>query len=227
MPSLLAMTEEAIDEIFKQVQPFTLTGKERIRALIEAVEYLVANNIPGDFVECGVWRGGSLMAALETLRRLGSMTRRIWLFDTFSGMTDPGAEDTSVFGEVASEMQNGFKQKGEKWCFASLADVQANLKSIEYPEELLKFVVGTVEETLTQETPSEIALLRLDTDWYTSTRLELEMLYPKLVRKGVLIIDDYGHWRGAKRAVDEFFEAQEYRPLLNRVDYTCRLVVKP
>jgi len=220
------MTEEAIDEIFNQVQPFTLTGAERIRAVVEAVEYLVANNIPGDFVECGVWRGGSLMAALEALRRLGRTNRRVWLFDTFSGMTDPGTEDTSVFGEVASEMQNEFRQKGEKWCFASLADVQANLNSIGYPEELLKFVVGTVEETLTRETPSEIALLRLDTDWYTSTKLELDVLYPKLVKKGILIIDDYGHWRGAKRAVDEFFAAQEYRPLLNRVDYTCRLVVK-
>jgi hypothetical protein len=220
------MTEEAIDEIFKQVQPFTLTGQERIRALVEAVEYLVANNIPGDFVECGVWRGGSVMAALEALRRLGKTDRRVWLFDTFAGMTDPGAEDTSMFGEVASEIQRDFKQKGEKWCFASLPDVQTNLKSIGYPKELLKFIVGTVEETLTREIPSEIALLRLDTDWYTSTKLELDVLYPKLVTKGILIIDDYGHWRGAKRAVDEFFEANKYRPLLNRIDYTCRLVVK-
>src|SRR4029077_483937 len=165
IPSVHVMIEEAIDEIFKQVQPFTLTSIERIRALVEAVEYLVANDIPGDFVECGVWRGGSLIAALEALRRLGRINRRIWLFDTFSGMTDPGVEDTSVFGEIASEIQSDFRQKGDKWCFANLADVQANLKSIGYPEELLKFVAGTVEETLTRETPSEIALLRLDTDW--------------------------------------------------------------
>jgi O-methyltransferase len=219
------MTDEVIDEIFKRVQPYTMTNIERVRAMIEAVEYLVTNKIPGDFVECGVWRGGSVMAALETLLHLGCADRRVWLFDTFSGMTDPEAEDTSIFGEVASEIQDCHKQNGEKWCFASLSDVQTNLRSIKYPEELITFVAGRVEETLTRDIPDEIALLRLDTDWYASTKLELEVLYPKLVRKGIVIIDDYGHWRGAKRAVDEFFDSKEYRPLLNRVDYTCRLIV--
>lgn len=166
------------------------------------------------------------MAVLETLRRLGRRDRRVWLFDTFSGMTDPGVQDTSVFGEVASEIQGDHKQKGEKWCFASLSDVKANLKSTGYPEELLTFGVGPVEETLLRDVPDEIALLRLDTDWYASTKLELEVLYPRLVSRGILIVDDYGHWRGAQRAVDEFFEGQQYRPLLNRVDYTGRLVVK-
>jgi O-methyltransferase len=220
------MTEEAIDEIFKWVQPFTMTSMERVRALIEAVEYLVKNDIPGDFVECGVWRGGSVMAVLETLRRLCRTDRHVWLFDTFSGMTDPDTDDTSVFGEIASEIQDDHKQKGEKWCFASLADVQANVKSTEYPEQLLTFAVGPVEETLRRSVPDKIALLRLDTDWYASTKLELHALYPKLASKGVLIIDDYGHWRGAKKAVDEFFQAEEYHPLLQRVDYTCRLIIK-
>jgi O-methyltransferase len=199
---------------------------ERVRALIEAVEYLVKNEIAGDFVECGVWRGGSVMAVLETLRRLGRTDRHVWLFDTFSGMTDPDTEDTSVFGEIASEIQDDHKQKGEKWCFASLVDVQTNVKSTAYPEQLLTFAVGPVEETLRRSVPDKIALLRLDTDWYASTKLELDVLYPKLANKGVLIIDDYGHWRGAKRAVDEFFQAEEHRPLLHRVDYTCRLVIK-
>jgi O-methyltransferase len=220
------MTEEAIDEIFKWVQPFTMTSMERVRALIEAVEYLVKNDIPGDFVECGVWRGGSVMAAPETLRRLGRTDRHVWLFDTFSGMTEPDIEDTSVFGEIAPEIQDDHRQKGEKWCFASLADVQANVRSTAYPEHLLTFAVGPVEETLRRSVPDKIALLRLDTDWYASTKLELDVLYPKLASKGVLIIDDYGHWRGAKRAVDEFFQAEGYRPLLHRVDYTCRLIIK-
>lgn len=92
---------------------------------------------------------------------------------------------------------------------------------------MLEFVIGPVEETLITKVPERIALLRLDTDWYESTRAELEYLYPRLVVGGVLIVDDYGHWKGARKAVDEYFAALgNDAPLLNRLDYTGRMAVR-
>jgi hypothetical protein len=84
-------------------------------------------------------------------------------------------------------------------------------------------IAGKVEETLPEHAPESIALLRLDTDWYESTRHELEHLFPRVVAGGVLLLDDYGHWKGSRKAVDEYFAAQGITMLLNRVDYTGRL----
>jgi len=87
-------------------------------------------------------------------------------------------------------------------------------------------VAGAVEDTLPDRAPMEIALLRLDTDWYASTKHELETLYPRLVSGGVLMLDDYGHWTGCRKAVDEYFAANAPAPLLNRIDYTARVATK-
>jgi O-methyltransferase len=107
----------------------------------------------------------------------------------------------------------------------ALAEVQAAMRSTGYPEHQIGYVSGRVEETIPESAPSEIALLRLDTDWYGSTRHELEHLYPRLVSGGVLIVDDYGHYAGARQAVDEYFAGRPI--LLARVDYTGRMAVKP
>jgi hypothetical protein len=96
-----------------------------------------------------------------------------------------------------------------------------------YPADRLHLVQGKVEDTLPGAAPARIALLRLDTDWYESTRHELVHLYPRLVPNGVLIIDDYGDWVGAKEAVDEYFAAQPFQPFLSRMDHTGRLAIKP
>ena len=101
------------------------------------------------------------------------------------------------------------------------------MQSTGYPSELIKFVKGKVEETLSIYKPEKIALLRLDTDWYESTKTELEELYDNVVSKGVIIIDDYGHWEGCRKAVDEFIKKRNLCVLLNRIDYTGRLIVKP
>jgi O-methyltransferase len=111
------------------------------------------------------------------------------------------------------------------WCIASLDDVRANLLSTGYPANQIHFVPGKVEQTIPKTLPERLALLRLDTDWYESTKHELEHLYPRLSNDGVLIIDDYGHWRGAREAVDEFFLRSRH-PLLHRLDYTGRLMLK-
>jgi O-methyltransferase len=213
----------------RAVWRYTVTTPERIYALIRAVEYVVANAIAGDVVECGVWRGGSMMLAARTLMALGHSGRVLWLYDTFAGMTAPGPEDVSFDGVDAHDefARRRTGEHGSTWAAASLDDVQANLGSTGYPPENLRFVVGPVEETIPDLMPERIAILRLDTDWYASTRHELEHLYPRLVAGGVLIIDDYGHWRGAGKATDEFFASHGYQPLLTRIDNSARLLVKP
>lgn len=108
----------------------------------------------------------------------------------------------------------------------TLEEVRSNLLGTGYPAERVTFVKGRVEDTLPRVLPGPIALLRLDTAYYESTKRELEQLYPLLVLGGVLIIDDYGHWKGARRAVDEYFAASGLRPFLHRIDYTGRLVLK-
>jgi O-methyltransferase len=216
--------EEA--EVYRKVEPYTMTGVDRVVTLIRAVKYLVDNGIEGDFVECGVWRGGSMMAVAYALRNLGITDRKLFLFDTFSGMTAPSGEDARYDGESASNLLARATREEPIWAYASLEDATANLASTEYPRENIRFVQGKVEETIPREAPSRICLLRLDTDWYESTRHELTHLYPRLERNGILIIDDYGHWRGAKQATDEFFNQSRPAPFLHRVDYTGRLVVK-
>jgi O-methyltransferase len=221
------MLEDAeIEEIFREVEPMTLTGSERVGALVKAVEYLVENRIKGDFAECGVWKGGSLFAMVRTLQRLNDCSRNIWGFDTFEGMTPPTDLDVSAYGDQAKEIYSDHANKGERWLAVPRATVAKNLYRTGYPMELIRLVAGEVQLTLKQDLPASIALLRLDTDWYDSTLLELEILYPKLVHRGVMIIDDYGHWSGAKKAVDEYFSKGGFRPLLQRIDYTGRLVVK-
>ena len=209
-----------------RVEPFTMTSHDRRASLLGAIDHVVRNAIAGDIVECGVWRGGSMMLAARALMARGDISRDLWLYDTFEGMSEPGAEDRSAGGEAASA-QLARTPRGEGvWCEAGLDDVQANLWSTGYPRERIHFVQGKVEDTIPASLPSRIALLRLDTDWYESTRHELIHLYPLLSRHGVLVIDDYGHWQGARQAVDEYFAAQAEPVYLHRVDDTARLVVK-
>ena len=213
---------DEIDTI-EAVRRHTLTPHERIVALTRAVEHLVAQRIPGDIVECGVWRGGSVMAAARTLLRLGDTRRHLWLYDTFAGMTEPGAADVSLLNESAAEQYRAF----ERWCYASLEDVRAAVLSTGYDPARVHFIVGKVEETLPGALPEQISLLRLDTDWYSSTLHELEHLFPRLVSGGVLLLDDYGHWQGSRKATDEYLQRHGIPMLLQRIDYAARIAVKP
>lgn len=207
--------------LFARVGPYTQTSRERVTTLADAVEYVVRANVPGDFVECGVWRGGSTMAVALTLLRIGAADRRLWLYDTFGKMPAPGEHDRDHAGrEVKGHEATMLGDTG-----LSLADVQAAMRSTGYPEDRINYVPGLIEETIPARVPEQIALLRLDTDWYESTKHELIHLYPRLASGGVLIIDDYGHYAGARQAVDEYFA--ERPVLLVRVDYTGRVAVKP
>lgn len=213
--------------ILMRVAPYTMTTVERQMALVAAVRYIARNRVPGDIVECGVWRGGSMMATALTLLEERDAERHLYLFDTFEGMSEPTELDRAPDGTLAKICLDR-EEKGEGvWCYAGLEEVQANMAQTIYPPEKVHFVKGMVEATIPQHAPKgPIALLRLDTDWYESTKHELEHLYGQLVSGGVLIIDDYGHWEGARKAVDEFF-AMQPRVLLSRIDYTGRMLVKP
>jgi O-methyltransferase len=213
-------------EILARVRPFTMTSDERIAALVRAAASVVDRGIPGDLAECGVWRGGSMMAAALTLLARGDTSRHLYLYDTFQGMSEPTDRDVSFDGQSArTQLQQAERGTGI-WCEAGLADVRENLRSTGYPAEKLHFVEGKVEDTIPGVLPGPLAILRLDTDWYESTKHELAHLYPLLAPGGVLIIDDYGHWVGAKQAVDEYFAARGEQVRLDEIDYTGRLMIR-
>jgi O-methyltransferase len=152
----------------------------------------------------------------------------VWLYDTFEGMTEPGERDADPSGTRMVDVWDHHRGRtGDPvFAFGALEDVQANMARTGTDLSRVRYVKGPVEETIPGEVPERIALLRLDTDWYESTRHELEHLWDRLSPNGVLIIDDYGHWAGAREAVDEFFAGRDDAPLLNRLDYTGRIAVK-
>lgn len=220
--------DPAVSETVRAARPYTMTSVARIVALCDAVRYVVRNRIPGDIVECGVWKGGSMMAIARTLMQAGDQSRHLYLFDTFEGMTAPGDKDVSAQGRAASDMLSREDKEDPQsaWCVAPLDGVRSVMGGTEYEPSKVHYIKGRVEETLPAMAPERISLLRLDTDWYESTRHEMEQLFPRLSKGGVLIVDDYGYWQGARQAVDEYIEANELQILLHRIDETGRCAVK-
>jgi O-methyltransferase len=219
-PRSLPDIDPWVQEIVDLVCPsYTMTGAERVNALCKATEYAVVNDIRGAFVECGVWRGGSMMAVALTLLRLHATDRELYLFDTFSGMTTPTDLDVDFRGNTAKELL----EEQPDIATSSLVEVRRNMELTGYPSEHIHFVVGRVEDTLPAQAPDAISILRLDTDWYESTRHELRNLGPRLTKGGVLIIDDYGYWAGSRRAVDEYLSEVGWPMLLHRIDAEGRI----
>jgi O-methyltransferase len=210
-------------------QPYTMTTPERIVHLMASIHYIHENHISGAIVECGVWRGGSMMIIARMLHEMGDRTRDLFLFDTFEGMPPPSEKDRAFSGAAASDLLQAQPKTRENviWAYAPIEEVAANMASTGYPKDKIHLIKGQVEDTLPDRAPDRIALLRLDTDWYESTLHELNHLYARLERHGVLVIDDYGWWHGARQAVDEFFQQQPFKPLLHRIDNTARSVIKP
>jgi hypothetical protein len=220
--------ELKVAETIHMVKPYTLTSVPRLIALCDAVQYVVDNQIPGDIVECGVWKGGSMMAVARTLIQANDQSRHLYLFDTYEGMTPPSDKDISIFGASAKNLlQSEDKSDPESvWCVAPLEGVRKAMDRVGYAESKVHFVKGLVEETIPSMAPEKISLLRLDTDWYDSTRHEMEQLFPRLSKGGVLIIDDYGHWQGARQAIDEYIKKNKLQILLHRIDETGRSAIK-
>lgn len=200
-------------QIYQISAPFTMTSLKKMQRLHESIVYINQNNIEGSFVECGVFKGGSVMNMALTQLKFKKIVH-IYLYDTFEGMTPSGEFDVNYRGVSAKSIL----QNPSKMCICSLDQVRSNLKLTGYPQEFLHFRKGDVTVTLKNEAPQTIALLRLDTDWYESTRIELEVLYPNLIKGGVLILDDYGYWKGARKAVDDYFSSIGITPKFEPIE---------
>ncbi len=220
--------EKDFTGLYARCKPFTMTSPERMFSLFQSVKYVVDNRISGDFVECGVWKGGSAMLIALTLLQLNDTSRKIFLYDTYEGMSEPSEEDKSVAGAGARELLDKASKDdaGSIWCYSSLEEVTKNILGAGYPIDKIIFVKGKVEDTIPGVMPEQISLLRLDTDWYESTYHELKYLYPLLSAGGILLIDDFGFWQGAKKAVLEYFSKNNLYPLISRIDDTGRLILK-
>lgn len=215
-------------ELVRRVRPYTMTSHARMYAMLRAVDHVVRHSIAGSIAECGVWRGGSMMLAALRLIQHGA-ERELYLYDTFDGMTRPEAVDVGEGGLDAGKLFDRTQNSGggSDWCRATVEDVRAAMASTGYNPDRYHLIKGTVEETLPAQAPERLALLRLDTDWYESTKHELQHLYPRLSSGGVLIIDDYGYWKGARKATDEFTDALAEPVFLHRIDSSARLIIKP
>ncbi len=220
---------DANEEIKKFIEisnNYSMTGKKRMYLLAQAILNVKNNKLEGDFVECGVWKGGNLVL-FKLLGKFYDLNKNIYAYDTYEGMTAPEDMDVTYDGVSAKIlMNNSEKKEGKKdiHCFSGIDRVKKNI--LEYSDlNNIEFIIGKVEKTLLLEKnlPKKISILRLDTDFYSSTKIELEVLYPRLVSGGVLIIDDYGYWKGAKKAVDEYLGDNKW---LHIVDHTCRYLIK-
>ena len=205
-----------LNDFISLVKPYSMTSVERISCLYDSLELIRKNQLPGDIVECGVWRGGNILGIIEYLNYHNINDKKVWLYDTFSGMTNPTDFDIDHDGYHANEVLHNPIVRA----VSSIDEVKNNLSSSNFDKNKINFVIGDVLQTLKNEDnlPKEISLLRLDTDWYESTKFELDILYPLLKVNGILIVDDYGHWQGSKKAVDEYFLNSSIT--IEKIDYT-------
>ena len=208
----------------------TMVSVPRLWSAINAVKYVIENDIDGDIIECGTWRGGCALAMKMTIDALKS-PKKLYILDTFAGMTAPTDQDLEASSKQSAEQRYNSSISGNinTWCYASLEDVRSNFANASCLENV-EFVKGDVLKTLKDRDVlgalGSLSVVRLDTDWYESTKIELETLYPRLSSNGILLIDDYGHWEGARKAVDEYFVTQKSKPLSWVIDYTGRGIVK-
>ena len=206
-------------------------SKERFVSLYQSINYIYKNDIEGDFVECGVFMGGSAMMisfAMREFDKINNSSKNLWLYDTFEGMANPTIHDENILNEKATtELKNKTKKENSKdiWAYSSIDYVKQNIKKTNIKLERVKYIKGLVEKTLIKDKPKKISLLRLDTDFYESTKIELEELYPLLETGGIIIIDDYGHWKGCKKAVDEYFKDKK-NIFFQQIDYSGLIGVK-
>jgi O-methyltransferase len=221
--------DEQVIETIKAVAPYTMMNKARAYGLVDAVRFVAKTGIPGAFVECGVWKGGAMMAVAGTLLQLGQRDRDLYLYDTYEGMANPGPEDVNWRGESAVHIWKNLALRGSKgsnWNYVGLEDVKKVMSKTGYDPNRLHFVKGLVENTIPEHAPESIALLKLHTDFYASTRHILEHLFPRLAPGGLLIVDDYHWWGGTRKAVDDYIQENNLSLFLSRVCVGARIAQK-
>ena len=226
-PDLKVEDNELINQILEN--RWSMVSHAGLVATAKAVHYVIDNNIGGDFVECGVWRGGNAILAKSIIERKASQ-KKVWLYDTFEGMTEPGERDVHrTTGEGALNQYIKTKtNNGSEWCYSDIEEVKHNFSQANLTSRGLHFVKGDVAKTLAEQLnlPTSISVLRLDTDWYESTLAELNALYPIVSVGGVVLLDDYGTWEGQKVAVDEYWKSLEFKPMLSVTDHGRRSAIK-
>lgn len=201
--------------LYRQVRPYTMCSNARLRALYLGVRHVVRQQVPGDLVECGCAKGGSAALMAMTLRRLEAQ-RTVWLFDTFEGLPAPTTKDPDY--EIANLYTGD--------CVGTLEEVKRLFQQLSVADRV-QFVKGLFQDSLPTAPIPQIALLHIDGDWYESVKACLENLYDKVVPGGIIQFDDYGYWKGARNAVDEFFETRGIHAPLRRLDYSGRSFIKP
>lgn len=214
--------------MIKSIQPYTMNSISSSWAIIQSIKHINEKKIEGDIVECGVFRGGNIILT-KMLCNEFRLNKKIFAYDTFDGMPEPTIHDRDLKNIHAKPTYDKYKLNNTSWCKADLNEVKSNILKFNFDiEEDFYFIKGKVEETLKIEKniPEKIALLILDTDFYDSTKIELEVLYPRLQKGGILIIDDYGHWKGSKKAVDEYFNTNSSFVWMHRINYASRLLIK-
>jgi hypothetical protein len=167
--------------------------------------------IAGAIVECGVWKGGAVVAMMLTQKKY-DMNREFYLYDTFDGMTSPTSiKDDPKALKLYSDITAGTYAREydrwhnmNKWAYAPLNLVKANVAMTGYTDTKIHYVKGDVLTTLNNVKPACISIAHLDTDWYDSTAKELSVLYPLVSPGGYIVVDDYYAWKGSKVATDEF-----------------------
>lgn len=222
-----------LKDFYYLVSKNSMTSKERIHDLYYSLEYVINNNIEGDIIECGVWKGGNIVGILSYLKVHNIFDRTIWLYDTFNGLTKPTEKDFGIdikmnHNQVMKYWESSkINETTNNWCYSDLESVQKLIREVNYPENKIRYVVGDICETLKhpENVPDKISLLRLDTDWYESTKIEMEVLFPKLENKGVLIVDDYNYWSGSKTAVDEYYKSKGITPSIQKIDNSCIKII--
>ena len=215
-------------DFIKGLEGYSMCPPAAHWSIIQSINYISKKKIEGDFVECGVFKGGNLILMNHIMQKL-NLHKKIFAYDTFDGMSEPTEFDMDLKYVSADKTFSDYKKNDEKWCYGSLEEVKKNIEK--FDKNFLKnfsFIKGKVEDTLDNinNLPQKISLLRLDTDFYESTKKELEILYPRLSKGGILIIDDYGHWKGSQKAVDEYFDLKNNFQFLHRIDYGTRLLIK-
>lgn len=198
--------EQNFYHLYGMIHDFTMLGTDRLRGLYDAVMSAIEAGIPGDIVECGAARGGSAALMGLILKGLG-VERLLWVCDTFEGIP-PATDDDPV-----EALQYTGQFRGD------IEDVRSLFSQFGILQNA-KLVKGLFQNTLPSLGVEKIAVLHLDGDWYESTKCGLENLYDKVSPGGFIQIDDYGHWVGCRKAVDEFFQGRGLNPVLTCLDYT-------
>lgn len=207
------------------VTNYSLASRLNLFSTVSSIKHIQRNQLNGHFVECGVYKGGNVLLMAMMNEKL-NLKRDVYAFDTYEGMPLPEEKDERFNGVKAKEIFEIQKKLGQKWMKSSLENTKKNISKHVKSIDLIKFIKGNVSQTLDNKSniPDQISLLRIDTDLYDSTKKSLNILYPKVVINGLIIIDDYGHWKGCREAVDEYLINKNY--YMSIIDASCRLIIK-